>query len=134
MGLTVAVSTSFSQCYQNCKLLAKCLGNSHRMKRSQRCDYRMRGSGDVSSRPWLAQLWAQNAEKKYRNIGQKPLQATSIIVQYPRSCPPLLAPTCLLGLWFAAALQTQSRDVVWARNRWDICRCSCPPSPRPYLS
>lgn len=52
------------------KLLAKCLGNSHRMKRSQRCDYRMRGCGDVSSRPWLAQLWAQNAEKKYRNIGQ----------------------------------------------------------------
>ena len=58
----------------------------------------------------------------------------SIIVQYPRSCPPLLAPTCLLGPWFAAALQTQSRDVVWARNRWDICRCSCPSSPKPYLS
>ena len=72
VGLTVAVQLAFHNTIKIAvsKLLAKCLGNSHRMKRSQRCDYRMRGSGDVSSRPWLAQLWAQNAEKKYRNIGQ----------------------------------------------------------------
>ena len=87
----------------------------------------------------LLDFWAFSflGTKRWEKIPEhwtKPLQATSIIVQYPRSCPPLLAPTCLLGLWFAAALQTQSRDVVWARNRWDICRCSCPPSPKPYLS